>query len=118
MIFNMDLDYGRKPKEVEALPNTDLSVDYCSFAVRQYYKDGLDNQFRRTWARIQRKFDVLLDDHKVKKIELEHTELDFIRAAFKAAKFSSDLAKYVVVIEEALDKAKEKANELPPKAKA
>lgn len=106
MKFNLNLDYGRKPKEVEELANRNLTEDYISFGVRQIYKDGLDNQFRRTWGRIQRKLDAALEAKK-NFIELEHAELDFIKRGIKDAKYPPDLSKYIIVLEDAMDKIKD-----------
>lgn len=104
--INLNIDYKRNKAEVDKMSNLELSEDYISYAVRRVYKEGLDVQFRRLWARLQRKLDETLDK-KTGWIVLEEGEYEFIKRAIKEAPFVSDLSKYVVVLEDALDEAKE-----------
>ena len=117
MKFSINLDYKVAKKDVSETSNREFTSSYISFAVRSFYKDGLDNQFRRIWARIQRKLDSVLDENK-NEVELEQAEVDFIKTAVKSAKFPSDTAKYVVVLEDALDDMKEKKEDEPKKGKS
>jgi 2-succinyl-5-enolpyruvyl-6-hydroxy-3-cyclohexene-1-carboxylate synthase len=103
MILKVNLNYSRDEKDVEVTSNQELTANYVYFAVKQKYKEGLDSQWRRTWARIQRKFDDAIDN-KTEEIDFEQGELDFIRAAFKDAKFPPDLSKYVVILEDELER--------------
>lgn len=101
--MNINIDYGRKEEDVIAVPNAELTQDYIAYAVSTAHKEGLEGQQRRIWGRIQRKFDTAIIT-KAYDVELEQAELDFIRSSFKEAKFTPALAKYVVILEEALNK--------------
>lgn len=104
--FNIEtIEYKRKPEAIEKLSNAGLTEDYISFAVRNHYAGGLENQWRRIWARVQRKFDTALET-KNYEIEIEMGELDFILAAIKGAKFEADISKFVVVLEDTLEALK------------
>lgn len=99
----MNLDFGRTPEQVKQLSNQALFADYIEHAVKESYKDGLDNQWRRLWGRIQRKLDDGIEK-KAKEIDLEQGELDFIKRAFAESKFPTEIAKYVVIVEDELEK--------------
>lgn len=107
----LDINYKRPKPEGDEVKdyksNIDLSIDYIYFAVATKYKDGLDNQWRRTWARLQRKLDEA-SENKAKTLELEDAELDFIKVAFRDAKFNPLISKYVVLFEDELESIKEK----------
>ena len=102
MIFKLNLDYSRDAKDNDKLSDAEVTLTYLTYAVRISYKDGLDNQFRRMWARIQRKLDAAIDDNK-NEIDLDVSEFDFIKGAFKSPKIPSDIAKYFVILEDYID---------------
>lgn len=106
MKFRVNLDYNRPAKKEgddTYLTPIALTSNYIDFAVSQQYPDGLQGQQRRIYGRIQRKMDDAIDN-SLDEVELESAEVDFIREAFKAAKFNSFLAKFVTVLEDELAK--------------
>lgn len=100
---NINLDFNRTEEQVAKMSNQELVADYITFAVKDKYKEGLDSQWRRTWARIQRLLDVAIEE-KSETITFENGEMDFIKGAFKDVKFPADLAKYVIILEDELER--------------
>lgn len=102
--MNIDIDYGRKLEGKEGeITNAELTVDYINFSVKSFYKEGLESQWRRTFARIQRKLDEALDK-KAYEVNFEQGEIDFIKRAMKEAKFPAELSKYVIILEDILER--------------
>lgn len=97
--MKINLDY--KQKEGSEMSNQELTFDYITFAVNQKHKDGLSGSERRMFGRIQRKFDEAVEK-LTNTVDLEMSEMDFIRDAFRDAKFPPQLAKYVTVLEDEL----------------
>lgn len=106
--INIKVNYKRKPDQVTQASDIQLSVDYICYAVSNVYKGGLESQWRRLWARVQRKLDDASDKNNGK-ISLEEGEYDFVKRALTEARFEPLLSKYVVLLEDAFDKADEKA---------
>lgn len=98
--MDLNLDYKRKPADVEAFSNSELTSYYVNYAVNQN-KEGFEGQKRRVWGRIQRKFDDAILDKK-DTVDINQDELDFIREAFKSAKFPPELSMYVIILDEYL----------------
>lgn len=95
----------KKPEEPD-MKKQELTLNYVTFAVTQKYKDGLESQFRRLWARVERKFDeAILADAET--VDLELGEVDFIKRAVAEAKYPVSLSKFVVVFEDELENWKE-----------
>lgn len=105
LTLNIDIDYGRPEEMQKSTPNPELTDNYINFAVNNFYAGGLESQWRRLWGRIQRKLDAALDK-KEYEVQLERAEFDFITRAFAGAKFDSSLSKFVVVLEDILEKLK------------
>jgi hypothetical protein len=103
--MKINIDYKRDKNSQDKATNQELTADYINFAVRSFYKEGLDSQWRRTFARIQRKLDEAIDT-KADEVDFEQAELDFIQRAVKEAKYPPELSKYVVIFEDELDKIK------------
>lgn len=101
--MNLELDYKRTDDMKVAVNDASLTVNYIEYAVEGAYKAGLSNSQRRIYSRIQRKLDAAIESN-TKEVELEAAEKDFLRDAFKTATFPSAAAKYVVVLEEEIDK--------------
>lgn len=104
--LKVNLDFKRTEDQIKKSTNQEIVADYITYAVKSAYKEGLDNQWRRTWARIQRKLDDAVEK-KQDKVEFENGEMDFIKRSFKDVKFPIDLAKYVVILEDELDRIKD-----------
>lgn len=107
----IDLDYKRTPPTQEQLDRGDkvlsspeLTYDYVSYAINNTYKDGLEGSLRRVWGRVQRKFDAAIDQ-KTGFVELEEAEWDLVNKAFASVKFHPGIAKFVMVLEEELERA-------------
>ncbi len=102
--MNLNIDYKRNEIDVAETTNKELSSNYIQYSVNSNpkYKDGLDGQKRRMWGRIQRKLDdcVNLD---IDTIELDVSEIDFIKDTFNSAKFPAGTSKYVVILEEVIN---------------
>lgn len=83
---------------------TALTADYINHAVSSAHPQGLEGQQRRIYSRIQRKLDQAIDDGS-EDIELEQAESDLLRKAFEACKVPAAIAKYFVVLEDAIEEA-------------
>ena len=77
----------------------DLTISYIEGALNTSNQQGVGESERRTIARIQRKLDVATDT-----VELEESEFDVIKRAFKGAKFAASISKYVVILEDELER--------------
>ncbi len=104
--MKINLDYKTKvdpANKEKVLSNQELTFDYIAYAVNTKYEKGLEGQLRRVWGRIQRKFDdVILANGS--EIELEDAEKTFIKKAFDEAKFPPQIAKYISILEEEIEK--------------
>lgn len=105
--FNINIDYKRSAKDLEGeekpLTNQELTEDYIIFAVRIKYREGLESQWRKTWGRVQRKLEeAVIGGNDI--VELENGEYDFIKLAVRDAKFPPHLTKYVIILEDELEK--------------
>lgn len=99
--IKLEIDYKRKPEDVEKASNISLTIDYINFYVNGAHKAGLKGQMSRMWGRIQRK----LDDAEVAQspmIELEETEFEFIKKAVESDDilYPTNLSKYFSVFED------------------
>lgn len=83
---------------------TELTADYINHAVSNAHQQGLEGQQRRIYGRIQRKLDEAIETD-AEEIALEQAESDFLRKAFEACKVPSVIAKYFVVLEDAIEEA-------------
>jgi hypothetical protein len=99
--LKIDLDYGRKPEAIAEVNNAELTADYIQFAVNKKHEHLTGSQ-TRMFARIQRKLDAAIAESK-DSVELEISEAEFIRDAFKDAKVPPALAKYFVVLMDEVD---------------
>lgn len=109
--FNLAVDYQVKYPEAEQPESiegsyAEITKDYIVSAVMMSNREGLDSQYRRLWATIEKKIeDALLSKNYV--VTFHQGEYNFIVNAFKAekTKFVPQLAKYVVKLEDALASA-------------
>lgn len=101
--FTINLDYKRSAEDIKKISNSNITLDYLTYAVSQTFSNGLDGQKRRTWGRIQRKLDEAIDNNS-ETIELEEAEVYFLKTIFKDITFIPHLAKFVVILEDELEK--------------
>lgn len=83
---------------------TELTAEYINFAVGNAHQQGLEGQQRRIYGRVQRKMDQAIEDGS-EEIELEKAECDLLRKAFESCKVPAAVAKYFVVLEDAIEEA-------------
>mgnify|MGYP003146073541 CR=1 FL=1 len=108
--FDTALDYNIPMEEYAKEDNKingpqELTYNYITMAINGKYAQGLSGQKKRVWGRIQRKFDIMVDGNgKDTIVELEESEIDFIKSAFNddSVKFPVSIAKYVMVAEDAI----------------
>ena len=108
IILNVDYKFTypegvEKPSpEKSEKESAELSKSYIEYAVTGHYKDGLNSQFRRTFANIQNRMDQAIAS-KEYFFEVNPIEYNFIHEAFTSAntKFVAAVAKYVVAFEDA-----------------
>lgn len=98
---NIDYKFKYSDEELKDLDatKTDVTLNYLASAINSKYKDGLEGQKRRLWGRIQRKFETM-EETKVYELELEVAEVDFIKDAFKDAKYPANMAVTVSYFED------------------
>lgn len=83
----------------------EITAGFVESAFATVYKEGLDSQKRRIYGRIQRKMDEVVLN-KAETIELEEAEKDLIKKTFanEDCVFPSQSSKFVVVLEEEIEK--------------
>lgn len=108
MKLNLDYKRGDENEEEKKISNQEVTVNYILSAVNSSHPQGLDLTNRRIFARIQRKIDEALDNN-FDDIVLEKAEIDLIKESFKTAKFPAGYSKYVVLLEEEIEKADKEA---------
>lgn len=96
--------HEQKQSAPETASNQLISLNLIMFALGKKYDNELKRLERRTWARINSKFDDAIDA-QAEEIALDKTELDFILDAFKDTKFPVNESKYVVMLEDELEAA-------------
>lgn len=109
--MRVDLDYKipaaaieRSKKKDEDVPTSqEMTQNFIWYAVNEKHKNGIGSRDRKIWGRIQRKFEAAVDS-KASTIELETAEIEFIVDAFKDAKFPPADARYIVILEEEMDR--------------
>ena len=102
--YNVKYPEGTAPADITKAQG-ELTKMYIDFAITSAHRDGLDSQFRRLYASIEKKINAALEDGSYL-VDLTEGEFQFIKAAFdnKDAKFSPSLAQYVIVLEDELIK--------------
>ena len=105
--IKVKIDYPVKPnkdgtKPAVVLKPQERTLDFFAFAVGQKYKEGLESQFRRVWARIEGKFDKAIDED-LETIDLEDGEKDFLKGAFRDCKFPYSYARFTTILEDEMD---------------
>lgn len=105
-VLDLNINYNVPEKEKDAdFTNARLTYNYVMYAIKNKYPDGLDGQLRKIWGRIQKKLDEALDSEKEQTVELEAAEVDIIKGAFTdKLKFPVAAAKYVLLLEDAINK--------------
>lgn len=88
-----------KPEITESEQNSEITLDYISYAVNKKYPDGLDGQMRRIYGRIIKKIEDSIEK-KTYKASFEEAEKDFIKKAFNEAKYPPSIAKHVNTFED------------------
>lgn len=99
--FIIDIDYKRKQTDIEKVSNPELTLNYIESLVSNKFP-RLEGQKLRIFGRIQRKIDDAIIK-KISEVELEDAEVDLLQDAVKDAVFVSGLAKYVVILIEAIE---------------
>lgn len=105
-VFTINLPYQTEAEKVKSdtkLSNSELTLDYLTYAVNQKYPNGLEGQLRRIWGRIQRTLDQAIEAND-DGVVLETAEKEFILKAFKDVKFPAKIAKFVIMLEDEIDK--------------
>lgn len=103
-MLTVDLDYNRGRVMDENQPsNQALTFNYINHAVEAKYRDGLRPRDRRMYARLQEKLDEAVRDHS-ETIEVEKAEIDFLKDCFKDCRFPSQLSRFVVLLEDEIDR--------------
>lgn len=97
---------GNEPEK--RTEGVELTANYIEHAVTSSHQQGLEGQQRRIWSRIQRKLDTAVEE-KSEQIELELAESDFLRKAFENCKVPVPIAKYFVILEDAIEEATKRA---------
>jgi len=95
--LNLILDYQLPADSKQDVK--ELTISFLEGAIQSIPADQIQ---RRPIARLQRKMDEAKET-----LELEETEFDIITKAFKTAKFMPLASKYVVILEDELEKLKE-----------
>ncbi len=113
MKINLDYNFSevdKKDIDGEDLDPREVTYGYIQFAINKKYKEGLEGQKRRIWGRIQRKFDAAIDT-KEDEIALEISEIDFIKKAFEECQFLPQMAKYIFILEDEMERVSKKETE-------
>lgn len=106
-MLKVNLDYGRKEVKPNELSNQELTAYYIGMAVNTAYRDGgLSGSETRSYARVQRKLDEAIDN-KAEEIDMAEGDLEFIADAFQKAHCPPEIAKYYVVAEDEVKRAKD-----------
>lgn len=98
--MKLNLEY-KLPKGTD-LSNEQLTVNYIETAISSANPQGLELQNRKIFSRIQRKLDEALESKK--EVEFEKAELDLLVDSFRVAKFPPAASKYVVLLEQEIEK--------------
>jgi hypothetical protein len=101
--MNLNIDYKRKVEDEKQIDNIALSVNYIEYAINNAFPQGLEGQKRRVIGRIQRKLEDAQNSQNGE-INFEAAEVDELKEIFKVAKFPPALSKYVVLLEEEVNK--------------
>lgn len=101
--LKLDLDYQRNKQQEKELSSIGLSSNYIHFAVAQVHQQGLKGQLRRVWGRLQRKLESAVQDN-LNSIILDEDEQKLVISSFADVSFPPDLAKYVIVLEDEIEK--------------
>jgi len=100
--MNLNLNYPQR-EDSNILPNPELTLDYINYAVKNSNPDGLSSDFRKIFSRIQNKISVAIDNNE-SEVNLEEAEKDLLKKSFEKAKFPAELSKFVVLLEEEINK--------------
>lgn len=101
--MKLNINYKRTPQQVKELPDVALTANYIGFAVTRSHPEGMKGQLLRIWGRLNRKLDEAVKN-KVNNITIEEAEKDLLRKSFSEASFPPDLAKYVIILQDEIDK--------------
>jgi len=104
LAYDLKYEKGAEPENL-AQAFAELSRDYIEFAVSSHYKQGLDSQWRRVYANIQKKIAESIAN-KTFQVDFTDVEMSFIKMSFdsKETKFNAALAQYVVTLEDEIFK--------------
>lgn len=105
--INLDVDYkisypeGTTPEDLH-LAHAQLSRNYIEYAITSAHKDGLSQEERKIYARLEEKIDKCITD-KSYVVECGPVDYALIKNAFASpnCKFMAPVAKYVTAFEEA-----------------
>jgi len=97
--MKLDLKYNTKENPVE------ITINLIQMIVNQTYKQddrgngGMNGQLARTYGRLQRKMDDVLENNK-NCIELAEDEKDLLRKSIKNVLINPNIAKYFMIFED------------------
>lgn len=98
----MKVNFDYNFKDTKESPQ-EITLSLITSAVSQKYEKGLEGQKRRIFGRIQRKLEEAIES-KAEEIELEEAEKDFLRSAYKDAKYPAVWSKNIIEFEDEMEK--------------
>lgn len=106
MELTVKLDYKRPPVRPgeNRLSDIETTANYMDAAVSSAFPEGLEEQMRRIYGRIQRKVDEA-SEKELETITLEEAEKDLLRKALDKCKIPASFSKYFVVFELAFEES-------------
>lgn len=101
--MKINIDYKRGIADEAKASNQEVTSNYISFAIENAYPAGVDSLARRNIGRIQRKMDEAIASNS-ESVEFSASEFDLVKDAFSKAKFPAAFSKFVVLLEDEIDK--------------
>ncbi len=106
--LKINLPYGLKNEEKSQQSTYNIILQ----GVSSKYPNGLDGEYRRSFARVQRKLDEAIDNN-LDEINLEEAEFNLIKNSIQDGKFSAVISKYVSILEEEVERASKEVKPEP-----
>lgn len=97
--------YNIKDEKEEKVKDAQITFNFISMGVNSKYPNGLDEEYRRSFAHIQNKFDKAIEDNE-KSVNLEEAEFNLIKNSIQDGKFAAINSKLVVMLEDAIEESK------------
>ena len=103
MKLNVKLPLIIKEREgQEKISVQEVFLNYLMNCIHSKYPNGLDGSYRRTFGRLQNKFDEAIEKD-LKNIEIENAELDLIKNAFQDGKLPVMFSQNAMLMEKAIE---------------